>query len=175
MIKLNAGKMIYIWAVLALIGCSDKKIAEKINLADIPEQMIEEFRMIDTRMGMKNWKLEAVKASIYEGKAYIELEKPVMFFYEENEETSVISGNKGSVDQNTKIIRLNENVVVDSSKEALKLKTEELFYDTESKRIYSDEAVEIIRQGGITKGVGFESDSGFNRILIKDNETTIRN
>ncbi len=65
-----------------------------------------------------------------------------------------------------KLWELNHDVEAVTEKNEI-LNTEQLFWDTESRRIYSDKFVKITTQNQIITGIGFESDDRMSKYEIK--------
>ena len=84
-------------------------------------------------------------------------------------QTANVTADIGQINAKTKNMHAMGNVVMHSLKENTKLYTDEVFFDNNREKFYSDKKVKIIRDDSITTGVGFESDINLAEITIKKN------
>ena len=89
-------------------------------------------------------------------------------FLDENMEVeSTITAEYGIVLKKDNIMRARRNVVVLSLKDNEQLNTEELIWDMNTKKIYTDEFVKMTSADKILFGDGFEADENFENRSIK--------
>jgi LPS export ABC transporter protein LptC len=89
-------------------------------------------------------------------------------FLDENREVeSIITAEYGIVLKKDNIMRARRNVVVLSLKDNEQLNTEELIWDMNTKKIYTDEFVKLTSADKILFGDGFEADENFENRSIK--------
>lgn len=87
-------------------------------------------------------------------------------FYDVNGEiNSRLSANYGKRYERQKLIELRNNVHV-HNKIGEELESEELFWDQEGKRIFTDKFVKITRKDELIYGEGFESNETFSKYKI---------
>lgn len=159
-----------IW-VFILGGCTSKSpLSQTTNEIPVPQQKLEDFRLIATEGGIKTWKLEAHAAQIYEKikKTYIQDFKTSL--YEEGELASVLSAQRGILDMVTNNMKAAGNVIVTSAKGS-RLETEELHYlsptGSQKGKFVTEEFVKITEPDRITTGYGLEIDSDLENGKIK--------
>lgn len=158
--------------VFVLGGCSSRSPLSRVaNEIPVPQQKLEDFRLIATEGGVKTWELEARAAQIYERikKTYIQDFKTSI--YEEGKLASVLSARRGILDMATNNMKATGNVVVTSTKGS-RLETEELHYlsPTGKKKkgmFVTEEFVKITEPDRVTTGYGLEIDSDLGNAKIK--------
>lgn len=92
-----------------------------------------------------------------------------VIFYDENQrESSRIVADHGISRDNGKLIELRKNVVVTTQKGDT-FKSEELFWDDTKKMFYSNQLVNITKPDGTSiNGTHFQSDQNFNNPVIQN-------
>lgn len=90
----------------------------------------------------------------------------VIFYDNKGAKQSFIKANMGKFFQNTNKMEAYNDVVVINAK-GDKLNTEELHWDQEKKKIYSEEFVKITTEEEIIYGNGLEADEDFSNYSIK--------
>lgn len=157
--------------VFILGGCSSKSpLSRTTNEIPVPQQKLEDFRLIATEEGIKTWEMEARAAQIYEKlkKTYIQDFKTSL--YEEGELASILSARRGILDIATNNMEATGNVVVISAKGS-RLETEELHYlsptGNQRGKFVTEEFVKITEPDRITTGYGLEIDSDLENAKIK--------
>ena len=90
---------------------------------------------------------------------------------------STITAEYGIVLKKDNIMRARRNVVVLSLKNSEQLNTEELIWDMDAKKIYTNEFVKLTSPDKILFGDGFEADENFENRSIKKlrGEITVKN
>lgn len=99
--------------------------------------------------------------------AYTEMPKGLyaIFYDQYGKEDSHLSAAYGINYEAKKLIKLTDSVRVVNNK-GEELKSEELFWDQQEKRIYTNTFVRIIRNGETLRGDGFESNESFTKYRI---------
>jgi len=158
--------------VFILGGCTSKSSRfQSANEIPVPQQKLEDFRLLATEGGVRQWELKARAAQIYEKikKTYIQDFKT--FIYEEGELASVLSAQRGILDMVTNNMEATGNVIVTSAKGSC-LETEELHYlsSTGKKKkgmFITEEFVKITEPDRVTTGYGLEIDTTLENGKIK--------
>jgi LPS export ABC transporter protein LptC len=98
---------------------------------------------------------------------YMEMKKGLTakFFNKAQNEESNIRADYGISYENTKIVTLKKNVVL-VNVAGERLESEELHWDQNKTKIFSDKFVTITRKNEIIYGDGFESNESFTRYKI---------
>jgi LPS export ABC transporter protein LptC len=158
--------------VFVLGGCSSKPpLSSSVNEIPIPQQKLEDFRLIATEGGVKTWEMEAGAAQIYEKIKKTCIQDFKTFIYEAGELASTLSAQRGILDMVTNNMEATGNVIV-RSKKGSTLETEELHYLSptakEAKgKFITEEFVKITEPDRVTTGYGLEIDSDLENGRIK--------
>ncbi len=98
---------------------------------------------------------------------YMEMKRGLTarFFDKNQNQESTLRADYGISYENSKIITLKKNVVL-VNVEGEQLESEELHWDQNTTKIYSDKFVTITRKNEIIYGDGFESNESFTRYKI---------
>lgn len=161
-----------ITAVMLLsLGCgSEKKIKPNLpvgnKIEDIPNYVIEGFRLMSTDKGKKEWEIEGKNAQVFELKKKIYVQNFIMKTFEKNGSYSTTTGKRAVINTDTNFMEVNDSVKYTASN-GMVLKTEQLFWDNALKKIYTEEKVVIIKGESVLKGIGFESDASMQNMIIK--------
>jgi LPS export ABC transporter protein LptC len=159
-------------AVLSLLsGCGgEKKIRPSLPAAnkieDIPNYVIEGFKLMSTDKGKKEWEIDGKNAQVFEMKKRIFVQNFLMKTFEKNGTYSTTTGKRAVIQTDTNFMEISEDVRYTASN-GMVLKTEKLFWDNAQKKIYSDAQVIIIKGQSVLKGIGFESDASMENMVIK--------
>lgn len=99
-----------------------------------------------------------------------------VYFYENGVQTSNLKANYGILSKETGIYTIRGNVRINNTQEGKKLNTEELHWEHEKKRIFTDKFVKIESPSEILMGNGLEAMEDFSRyrILKPTGEFTIK-
>jgi|ERR1035437_1919108 LPS export ABC transporter protein LptC len=161
-----------VMAVLALTqGCGgEKKLQPSLPVGnkaeDIPNYVIEGFKLMSTDKGKKDWEIEGKNAQVFEMKKRIFVQNFTMKTFEKSGVYSTTTGKRAVIQTDTNFMEIDDNVVY-TAYNGMVLKTEKLFWDNAHKKIYSDEQVIIIKEQSVLKGIGFESDASMQNMVIK--------
>lgn len=86
-------------------------------------------------------------------------------------EQAVVTGDRGVLNTVTERMRANGNAVLFIPAQGRRIESEELFYDPQANRMYSDSATVMYLEGRIIEGSGFESDLSFENPTIRQFRT----
>jgi LPS export ABC transporter protein LptC len=167
-------KFILLLPVLLLFwvcGCGKSaKIQPKLPISggieDIPNFVMEGFKMKSTDKGKVRWEITARAAQIFELKKKAYAQSVIMVHYDEMDKKTFLYGDRAEINTDTNFMIITGNVKAVSSEGAI-IQTQKLFWDDKLKKMYTDDEVTITRQGSVLKGIGFESDAGFKNVEIK--------
>ncbi|MCE5300366.1 MAG: LPS export ABC transporter periplasmic protein LptC [Spirochaetia bacterium] len=165
--------IILIAAMIALsaAGCgNDKKIKPKLpvggSIEDIPNFVIQGFKLSSTDKGVTIWEIEGKAAQVFELKKKIYVQDFLMKNYENATDYSTLTGKRAVVDTGTNFMEVTEHVRYHATNGMI-LKTEKLSWDDSKKMMFTDAEVIIIRDNSVLKGIGLESDAGMKNMVIK--------
>ncbi len=162
----------FVILVFILGGCTSRSpLSRMANELPVPQQKLEDFRLIATEGGVKTWELEAQAAQIYEKIKKTYLQDFKTSIYEEGKLASVLSAQRGILDMATNNMEAMGNVIVTSAKGSC-LETEELYYlsstGKEKKGMFvTEEFVKITEPDRVTTGYGLEIDTTLENGKIK--------
>lgn len=143
----------------------------RLTLPDtIPGQYINEGEIIYSELGMVKVRLTSPVINSYETtEKYIEMPQGFYaeFFGDSTEIESTITAEYGIFYDDKKLMEAHKNVVVHSLKDSVTLNSEELIWDQNTHKIYSNVFVKITEPDKILLGDGFESEEDFSQRKIK--------
>lgn len=163
---------IYIFLLGAVLtGCfQDRTVdTEFEEPEEMPDQEMWDFEIRATKMGELQAIIRAGHMRRYSKNATSLFDEGIHIdFYNEDEKvTSVLKAETGELEEQTTNVTARGNVVVESDS-GITLYTEELYYDKNKEKIFSETDVKIATQKGDTlHGVGFESDTQMDEWEIK--------
>jgi len=169
--------LIAISVVLSLQSC--KKSIDTVKPSEIlslPSQTGIDVHTVLTDSGLVNLVLSTPVIETYSNAdpPYSEFVKGlrVDFYDGKKEPIAYVVSKYAKYFENKKLWELSDSVVV-MNESGSKLETEQLFWDQERDRIYSDRMVRVTGEDKIHIGTGFESDSRLTTIRIKKYSATI--
>lgn len=92
----------------------------------------------------------------------------VHFFNAEGDTTSVLTAQKGEYSAETKLYKATGDVSVRNLEEKQTLSTEELFWDPEKERIFTEQFFTIVTEDQLIKGEGLDAPQDFSSYVIKN-------
>ncbi len=161
------------WALLAAVavaapGCQEKGVTPPVTqtAADSADQILFGLMHYVTEDGVKRSLVEADTAYLFDQTQTAELKKVKVTFYTENGAvSSVLTANEGTYFQQAGGMTARGNVV-GTSPDGRTLRTSELRYDANSKKVSTDKAFTFLRNGNQLQGDGFTSDVDFSSIVV---------
>jgi LPS export ABC transporter protein LptC len=154
---------------LLLVCCDRSDEDYSIDEPEICDQVINDFTTIESDSGKVKWKITAPVARVYSSRDLLVTDNPVIYFYdEEGEITSVVTADKGEIDQKTRDLTAIGNVVV-KSREGYLLETESLIWVQQKGRIQTEDYVKFTRDGDVVEGYGFRGYPGLKEFdIVRD-------
>ncbi|MDZ7370103.1 MAG: LPS export ABC transporter periplasmic protein LptC [candidate division KSB1 bacterium] len=152
-------------AALLWLACSSHDIEPDVVVqGDQPDQEIWNFSVTATDRGNLQAVIRAGHMRRYANRSLLIFDQGVHidFYDQDGKHASVLTAEGGELDDNTTNVKAIGNVVVKSDS-GFTLYTDELFFNKERNRIYSNVTVMVTTDKGDTlRGVGFESDTQMN-------------
>jgi LPS export ABC transporter protein LptC len=141
----------------------------------LPDQVISNFNLTETAAGRKDWRMEALKAYIYEKRNVIEADLvKITFFDEAGGARSVLSARNGRLDRDTNDMEARGEVRVTGS-DGVELRTETLTWKSKERQISSEDSVMVLRRGDVLTGWGFRGDPDLGTFeILRSMKATIR-
>jgi LPS export ABC transporter protein LptC len=132
-----------------------------------PDQVFENFQITESDSGVTRWILQAPLARVYNLRKLLVTENPTIdFFNERGERTSVLTADKGEINQETHDFTTLGNVVV-TSNDGYSLETETLIWIKGKGKIHTDDFVKFTGGDDVLTGYGFKSDPALEKWEIK--------
>jgi LPS export ABC transporter protein LptC len=158
-----------VFIFLLLISCQTQKI--KLDVEAIDDDKIPTHESWNTNI--KFYKENCLQALLktshltdYKEEEFKLLDKVnVKFYNKKNELESILTSNFGKSDDKNKLLIAWGNVVVQNFEDK-KLNTEELIWNEETGKVYSDKFVRIYDGADVIEGFGFESDKKLENYKI---------
>jgi LPS export ABC transporter protein LptC len=167
-------KSFYIWMVLAaalsFFGCEEKtqpSVNTTVDSRTLPQQESWNSTIVVSDSGRISAIIVAGYIRVFEASQQTQLSQgvKVRFYNREGKQTSFLTSDEGSVDENNNNLEARKNVIVVSS-DSSRMKTEQLFWDNQRQLIYTPEYVEIKTVKEHLQGHGFESDQSLKHYRI---------
>jgi LPS export ABC transporter protein LptC len=127
---------------------------------NMPTQVIDDFTLTETDGEYISWRLKADRADIYDYTNEAKVFVVHVDFYEEGEYSSTLTSREGTIDLLRHNMEARGDVVLVSRKDGAVLKTEELNWDSDEGRIYSDAYCTLERGRSVIRGQGFKATPG---------------
>ncbi len=138
-----------------------------------PDQVVENGEHLITEQGVKKALLTAEQLYFYNqtGKVFGDTVQ-VEFYDETGAFVSLLTAQTGEMDQSSRRMIARGNVFVRGRDSTIK--TEELYYDPQDNRIYSEVETEINQRGNVIRGRGVESDPALKEVRIQGGSAVLR-
>ena len=155
---------------ILLVACTnDPKLVQ--DFVSNKEEAIEQIKgaeLLHTENGKIKVKIVANKIERFQDQqpGLIFSEKIQVYFYNDSSELrSTLMANDASIDEDAEIMLAQNNVIL-TSHDDKKLETEELVWDEQQKKIYTDKKVKITTGKEVIYGEGFVSNADFTEYSI---------
>lgn len=155
---------------LFLISCNDQSVKPKIisiKTRELPDQESFNSKVVFSDSGIVKAILRAGHIAVYSSKNETLLDGGIVvdFYDREGNHTSVLTADRGRVDDITQDLYAFGNVIARSDSGVV-LKTEELKWVNARRKIVTDKYVEITSPTEEIKGYGLESDQSLKDYVI---------
>lgn len=156
--------------MLILISCSDDAVKpQKVSLKikELPDQESWNSTIVFSDSGIVRAILRAGYIAVYNSRSETILDKGIQvdFYDKDGSHTSVLTADRGKVDDLTQDLYAIGNVIARSDSGVV-LKTEELRWINSKRRIVTDKFVEITSPTEEIRGYGLESDQSLKNYII---------
>lgn len=121
-----------------------------------------------SRDGVRTAFLQADRACLWENADTLVVESFRLTVYTEGTgvEEAVVTGDRGVLNLSTQQMRANGSAVLFIPEQARRIESEELYYDPQGNRMYSDSTTFMYHEGRVLEGSGFTSDLGFQNVTM---------
>ena len=154
--------------LLISAACQEKGVTPPVTqtAADTADQILFGLMHYVTEDGVKRSLVEADTAYLFDQSQTAELKKVKVTFYDENGAvSSVLTANEGTYFQQSGGMTARGNVI-GTSPDGRTLRTTELEYEPNSKKVSTDKSFTFMRNGNTLEGDGFVSDVDFTNIVV---------
>lgn len=151
-----------------LAACQEKGVTPPVTqtAADSADQILFGLLHYVTEAGIKRSLVEADTAYLYDATQTAELKKVKITFYDANGAvSSVLTANEGTYFQQAGGMTARGNVI-GTAPDGRTLRTSELKYEPNSKKVSTDKTFTFMRNGNLLEGDGFVSDVDFSNIVV---------
>ena len=161
---------------ISLAGCGNKKAeltATSANFRTIDaDQVIVGFQQYITEAGLKKADVLGDTAYVFDDSSFAKVKHVHLTLYDEHgEESAKLTANNGDVYSQSQAMIARGNVVL-SVKDGSTIETQELHYDPNTHRIWSNVPTVKRDKNGTMSGTGFEADDKFNNIRVTGARST---
>jgi LPS export ABC transporter protein LptC len=176
--KSKTNILVLLYFILAFVCSScdidfEDKVAEVCKskaaiIHDKPDQIAYDVEVLFVDSSFTKAILKARKARIYNDRyeTFLDSGMQVTFFERNSPETSILTADSARIDDRTKNMLAQGNVIVVAESKGRRLETQLLEWDNLRQKIYSTEYVTITTPTEIINGYGFESDPNLNEYKI---------
>lgn len=169
----------FLTAAVALGACGDDL---NTPVADEQLQSMEAdyvaFGMVSfvTANGIREGRVEADTAYIFEDTGLANLHQMnIVFFDETGRERATVEGVSGELNRETNRMVARGDVELFIHADSSILQSQEIYYDPELDRVWSDSTTtRIMKDGTVTSGTAFESDMSFENVRIENARGGVR-
>lgn len=169
-ININFFILFTILSILFYYGCSDQSVKPKIisiKTRELPDQESFNTKVVFSDSGIVKAILRAGHIAVYSSRNETLLDGGISvdFYDKEGNHTSVLTAERGKVDDVTQDLYAIGNVIARSDSGVV-LKTEELKWVNSKRKIVTDKYVEINSPTEEIRGYGLESDQSLKDYVI---------
>jgi LPS export ABC transporter protein LptC len=140
----------------------------------LPTQVIDNFTLTETDAENVAWRLKADRADVYDYAHEARVFDVHVDFYEEGVYSSTLTAREGTVDLLQHSMTARGDVVLVSRKDGAVLKTEELSWDADGHRIYSESYATLERGRSVIRGRGFTATPGLESFSTHELDADFR-
>ncbi len=155
---------------LLAVACGEEEstpVASPPLLETGADMVIQGLRHLITLDGIKEGEIFADTAFFYRDSSLYHLRKPeLILFTESGARRARITADRGRFNPNTREMLAQGGVILVITEGDKRVESEELHYNPNGDRIWSDSATTMIEPGRISEGFGFESDLNFRRTVV---------
>lgn len=159
---------------IAAVAACNQPLETRVAGADVQEMEASNvfFGMTSylTSSGVREGRVQADTAYMFADSAVALLRRMTITFYDEDgREIATVTGQRGRWRQDDDAMVARGDVVLLVYADSSRIESQEIHYDPNAERIWSDSAtVQTLQDGTVTSGSSFESDITFENILIRD-------
>ena len=176
----RAGRLAVMAAgAVSLAACGtnlDTPVADAELLSMDADYVAFGMRTYVTTKGVREARIQADTAYIYESESSALLKRMTLVFYDEfGGERATVTGLAGDWNQESNRMVARGDVVLLVHADSSTIESPEIYYEPDLDRIWSDSStVRTMKDGSVTSGTAFESDMSFENIVIQNMRGGVR-
>ena len=129
--------------------------------------VMTDIKLNITQENIRTGELFADTAFLFrDSSAYHLRQLELVMFHETGAQEARVTAERGRFTPNTRAMTAWGNVILVITEGNKRVESQELHYDPNGDRIWSDSATTMIEPGRISEGLGFESDLDFRRTVV---------
>ncbi|MBK9293180.1 MAG: LPS export ABC transporter periplasmic protein LptC [Oligoflexia bacterium] len=140
-------------------------------------QLMRGVRLVEAGKAGKEWELEALTAQGYKEKGTWKMQGVTTKYYGEGDAFYKVTGDKGSIELETKNMEIFGNVLMETS-EGFTIKTDMVKFNSKSRQLYTDRFVEVLGPKSEGKfeltAYGFNANLNNNIVDLKKDVKAVR-
>lgn len=126
----------------------------------------EDVLISESQMGESKWLLSTKTADYYDEQQKVEMIFPKLINKTDGKDDASIRADKGTYDFNTGLITLTGKVKGVSLEQGATIKTSQIYYNTQTHKVWTDKPVVLTRGGVSVKGAALQANSDFSEIQL---------
>ena len=131
------------------------------------DMVLQGLRHLITKDGIREGELFADTAFMFRDSSVYHLRNPELILFTENGvQRARVTADRGRYEPSNQSMLANGNVVLVITDGNKRVESQQLNYDPNGDRIWSDSATTMVEPGRISEGLGFESDLDFRRTVV---------
>lgn len=169
----RGGRAAALFTVAALAACggdTDTSVASSALQSMEADYVAFGMRAYVTAAGVREARIEADTAFIFEAESSAVLHRMSLVFYDEQgRERATVTGTEGDWNRQTNRMVARGDVVLFIHTDSSTIESPEIFYEPDIDRIWSDSTtVRTMKDGSVQTGTAFESDMSFENLTIQN-------
>lgn len=167
----RTGVLLFFLGLAIVTGACSEEPETPVAASELQEleadQAVFGMRMYITVEGVREALLYADTAYTYRDSVEIDVRSLRLTLYgETGNERAFVTANRGAIDPNTQRMQARGTVVLTIPEQNRRIESEQLNYDPNRDRIWSDTATVMMHDGRRSTGDAFESDLDFTSVKI---------
>lgn len=163
---------IFILILLTLfVACNTNKTPT--SLENGPQQEATKVIISQAQNAQDDWSLNADRAQFYDAQNQVRLYNPVLIYNKEGVQDNTLKAKEGWFDINKNLIVMQGDVQISSLSQGIKIRTSEVFYDTQKKEAWAITPIKMTRGKTLLEAQGFKASNAFSQIELFKQKTTL--
>ena len=164
-------KIVLFLLLACFVACNSNKAQAPLETG--PNQQATKVIISQNQSAQNDWSLSADKAEFFDTQNQVRLYNPVLIYSKEGVQDNTLKAKEGWYDISKNLIVMTGNVQISSLSDGFKIKTEEVYYDTDKKEARSITPIKMKRGKTSLNAQGFKASQNFNEIELLNQKTTL--